>query len=115
MCSFLPLRSHELVTAVCQDPHSDIMQLVDVDIDSALHACWNLLVVDAQLDTSGFAALLGPGIPVAPYTHAAETCLVLFIPWRAGALRRRPDAALPRGKLPCCPTQNRTMLASPLC
>ncbi len=51
------IKSQQLVAAVCQDTERDDMRPVDVDIDFVLHACRNLLVVDAQQDTSGFSHL----------------------------------------------------------
>jgi ankyrin repeat protein len=97
MCSFLPLKSHELVAAVCQDPDGDDIQPVDIDIDFVLYACRNLLVVDPQLDTCGFSHLSAQEYLESrawslsqAHAHAAKACLVMFI-----AEERRCTASSP--------------------
>ena len=49
MCSCAPLSPAELVTAVCQDPGTDMVESADIDISYVLGACHNLLVIDQQL------------------------------------------------------------------
>jgi ankyrin repeat protein len=49
MCSCAPLSAAELVAAVCQDPETDLIDSVDIDISYILDACHNLLVIDQQL------------------------------------------------------------------
>lgn len=57
MCSAAPLSSATLVAGVCQDPDTDLVNPVDIDIDVVLDACQNLLVVDSQLDICRFSHL----------------------------------------------------------
>jgi hypothetical protein len=85
MCSIRPLNSKQLVAAVCQDPESDDVRPVDVNLDFILHACRNLLVVDARLNTCGFSHLsvqeyfeTRVWTPSQSHAHAAKTCLVLL-------------------------------------
>ena len=49
ICSCSPLTPAELVTAVCQDPETDVIDPVDIDTSIVLAACHNLLVVDQEL------------------------------------------------------------------
>jgi ankyrin repeat protein len=44
--SCLPLSPAELVAAVCQDPDSDAIDPIEIDIEFVLAACRNLLVID---------------------------------------------------------------------
>ncbi|EON65807.1 hypothetical protein W97_05046 [Coniosporium apollinis CBS 100218] len=57
MCSRTPLSPDLLVAAVCQDPETENMDQVDVDIDYVLAACSNLLVIDPQLSVCRFSHL----------------------------------------------------------
>ncbi|KAH0538447.1 hypothetical protein FGG08_004945 [Glutinoglossum americanum] len=57
MCSCTPLLSAELVAAVCQDPETDEIDHVDIDISIVLAACCNLLVVDQELRVCRFSHL----------------------------------------------------------
>ncbi|MCJ1271985.1 hypothetical protein MMC22_011891, partial [Lobaria immixta] len=57
MCSCRPLSPAELVAAVCQDPDTDEIDEVDIDIKVVLGACQNLLVVDQELSVCRFSHL----------------------------------------------------------
>jgi hypothetical protein len=57
MCSYIPLSSAELVAAVCQDPETDTVDPVDIDINVILVACNNLLVVDQRSGVCQFSHL----------------------------------------------------------
>jgi hypothetical protein len=57
MCALRPLAADELVAAVCQDPDSDAVQPVDIDIGFVLRACRNLVVLDPEKKTCGFSHL----------------------------------------------------------
>ena len=57
MCSCRPLSPAELVAAVCQDPDTDEIDEVDIDIKVVLGACQNLLVVDQELNVCRFSHL----------------------------------------------------------
>lgn len=46
ICSCHPLTPEQLVEAVCQDPETDAIDCVDINIDDVLGACYNLLFVD---------------------------------------------------------------------
>ena len=55
MCSCSPLSPAELVAAVCQDPDTDKVDEIDINIDIILIECQNLIVVDQELDVCRFA------------------------------------------------------------
>lgn len=57
MCSCWPLSPAELVAAVSQDPESDEINEVDINISIVLGACQNLLVVDQELTVCRFSHL----------------------------------------------------------
>ena len=57
MCSCWPLSPAELVAAVCQDPDTDEIDEVDINIDIVLGACQNLLVVDQESNVCRFSHL----------------------------------------------------------
>ena len=57
MCSGKPLSPAALVAGVCQDPNTDVVDAVDIDIDFVLDACQNLIVVDSQLNICRFSHL----------------------------------------------------------
>lgn len=57
MCSCVPLSPIELVAAVCQDPETDELDNVDIDIKIVLGACRNLLAVDQQRGACKFSHL----------------------------------------------------------
>ena len=57
MYSKVPLSPEALVAGVCQDPNTDVVDAVDVDIDSVLDACQNIIVVDSQLHICRFSHL----------------------------------------------------------
>lgn len=57
MCSCRPLSPAELVTAICQDPDTDEIDEIDIDIEFVLEACHNLLVVDQELNICRFSHL----------------------------------------------------------
>lgn len=57
MCSCWPLSPAELVAAVCQDPDTDGIDEIYVNIDALLDACQNLLVVDQELNACRFSHL----------------------------------------------------------
>jgi hypothetical protein len=57
MCSIRPMKSYEVVAAIRYDPDSHGMRPVDADVDFDLHACHNLLIVDAPRGTCGFSHL----------------------------------------------------------
>ena len=52
-----PLSPDELVAAACQDPETEDVDNIDIDIDTVLGACCNLLVVDQQLKICKFSHL----------------------------------------------------------
>ncbi len=51
------LSPDELVAAACQDPETEDVDNIDIDIDTVLGACCNLLVVDQQLKICKFSHL----------------------------------------------------------
>ena len=55
MCSCRPLSPAELVAAVCQDPDTDEVDKISINIDFVLDACQNLLVVDQELKVCRFS------------------------------------------------------------
>jgi ankyrin repeat protein len=58
MCAIRPLKADELVSVVWHDPDTnDTLQQVDITIDFVMRACRNLLVLDPQEKTCGFAHL----------------------------------------------------------
>lgn len=57
MCSCTPLSSAKLVAAVRQDPETDAITSVDINMSIVLDACHNLLVVDQQLGVCRFSHL----------------------------------------------------------
>ncbi|KAH8807657.1 ankyrin repeat-containing domain protein [Xylogone sp. PMI_703] len=57
MCVERPISAATLVAFVCQDPNSDIIQPVDININFVLDACRNLLVFDERENTCQFSHL----------------------------------------------------------
>ena len=57
MYSVVPLSPKALIAVVCQDPNTDVVDAVDVDINDVLDACQNLVIVDSQLDICRFSHL----------------------------------------------------------
>ena len=57
MCSRRPLSPTMLVAAVCQDPTTNNVDLVDIDIDFVLEACQNLLTIDSSGQACRFSHL----------------------------------------------------------
>ena len=57
MCSQSPLSPAELVAAVCQDPDTDEIDAVDVDIGFVLESCQNLLTIDRERGRIRFSHL----------------------------------------------------------
>ena len=57
MYSVVPLSPEALIAGICQDPNTDVVDPVDVDIDLLLDACQNLIVVDSQLHICRFSHL----------------------------------------------------------
>ncbi|MCJ1271365.1 hypothetical protein MMC22_011265, partial [Lobaria immixta] len=57
MCSGWPLSPAELVAAVCQNPNTDEIDEVDININTVLGACQNLLVVDQESNVCRFSHL----------------------------------------------------------
>ena len=57
MCSGRPLSPAELVAAVCQDPDTDEIDEIDININIVLGACQNLLVVDQESNVCRFSHL----------------------------------------------------------
>ena len=57
MCSCWPLSAAELVAAVCQDPDTDEIDEVDINMNVILGVCQNLLVVDQELNFCRFSHL----------------------------------------------------------
>ena len=55
MCSCWPLSPAELVAAVCQDPDTNEIDEVDINISTVLDSCQNLLVVDQELNVCRFS------------------------------------------------------------
>ena len=57
ICSCWPLSPEELVAAVCQEPESDEIDEVYINIKTVLGACQNLLVIDQELNVCCFSHL----------------------------------------------------------
>ncbi len=57
MCAEMPLSASQLVAAVCLGIDDEMMKNSGVTIDTVLLACQNLLVIDKELQTCGFAHL----------------------------------------------------------
>lgn len=57
MCSCWPLSPAELVAAISQNPDTDEVDEVDINIKGVLGACHNLLVVDQELNICRFSHL----------------------------------------------------------
>lgn len=57
--SMQPMSSEALVAAVCQNPKTDTIDPVDIEIDDALDACHNLVIVQNGYCAFSFGNILG--------------------------------------------------------